>query len=210
MTVTNRAFVSLSIKAVSDDARQIEGWATRPEADRVGDVVMPKGAVYKLPLPFLLDHDHRQSVGEVDKVEVTDKGIKFWAHIKKIDEPGDVKDLCDKAWSLVKNGLRKAVSIGFNPIDYEPLPAGGYKFKSWEWLELSAVTVPALASAGITGIKSFAPGETITTVTLPDDAPEIPATTEPAATGKKARVVKLGDPARDRAKPFVIRSIKRT
>lgn len=204
--------ISLNIKAVSDDARQIEGWATRPEEDRMGDIVMPKGAIYSLPLPFLLDHDHKQAVGEVDRVEVTDKGIKFWAHIKKINEPGEVKDLCDKAWALVKNGLRKAVSIGFNPIDYEPLPTGGYKFKSWEWLELSAVTVPALSSAGITGIKSFAPGETITTVTLPDGDPETQPATEPAAPGKMVRVVKLNDPARVGVQkpPFVIRKIHRT
>ena len=44
---------------------------------------------------------------------------------------------------------------------------------------------------------------------VPD--PEIPAPPESAATGeKKVRVVKLDEPARDRAKPFVIRSIKRT
>lgn len=199
--------IALNIKAASDDARQIEGWATRPEEDRMGDIVMPKGAIYSLPLPFLLDHDYTKSVGEVDRVEVTDKGIKFWAHIQKINEPGEVKDLCDKAWALVKNGLRKAVSIGFRPIDYEPLPRGGYKFKSWEWLELSAVTVGALPSAGITGIKSFAPGETITTVTLPDDAPEIQHPTDTAAPGKTCRVVKLDAPARVRAKPFVINRI---
>jgi len=36
------------------------------------------------------------------------------------------------------------------------------------------------------------------------------STDKPAATGTKGRVVKLDAPARDRAKPFVIRSIKRT
>jgi HK97 family phage prohead protease len=154
----NHAFVGLSIKAVNEDARQIEGWASRIEEDRMGDIVMPKGVTYELPLPFLLDHDHTLAVGEVDRVQVTDKGIRFWAHIKKISEPGEVKDLTDKAWALVKNGLRKAVSIGFKPKEFEALPTGGLKFTSWEWLELSAVSIPAAPGARITGVKSYKVG----------------------------------------------------
>lgn len=213
----NKAHVALTIKTVDDEARLIEGWATRPEKDRVGDIVVPTGVEYKLPLPFLLDHDHSQAVGEVDHVEVSDEGIKFRAHIKKIDEPGPVKDLVDKAWQLVKHGLRRSVSIGFAPKEFDVLPSGGLKYKTWEWLELSAVSVPALASANITGTKSFRTGELVTTVTHDTGAPDLSAAEaeihpEPpaAASGKKqVRVVRLNDPARDRAKPFVIRSIKR-
>jgi hypothetical protein len=39
---------------------------------------------------------------------------------------------------------------------------------------------------------------------------EIPSPPSAAATGKGARVVRLDAPARDRAKPFVIREIRRT
>jgi HK97 family phage prohead protease len=198
----NRAFVALEIKALDDDARKIEGWATTPEVDRMGDIVLPKGAEYDLPIPFLLDHDHSQVVGEVDKVEVTDKGIKFWAHVKKIAEEGEAKSLCDKAWSYIKNGLRKAVSIGFRPLDFDVLPNGGLKFTSWEWYELSAVGIPAQPGAVITGTKSYSLGQAFTA----EAEPEIPATPEPAATGKKIPVVKLDVPARDRA-PFVIKKI---
>jgi HK97 family phage prohead protease len=186
----NRAFVALNIKAIDDDARRIEGWATTAAIDRVGDVVMPKGAVYDLPLPFLLDHDSRLVVGEVDKVEVTDKGIKFWAHIKKIAEPGEVKDLCDKAWSLVKNGLRKAVSIGFSPLEYDVLPNGGLKFTKWSWLELSAVGIPANPEAQITNAKSFSPGSRYATVPGTQFDPA-----QPAASGKSVRLSHVTPPA---------------
>lgn len=182
----NRAYVALSIKAVDDDARLIEGWASTASVDRAGDIVVPKGAVYKLPMPFLLDHDHRQVVGEVDRAEVTDKGIKFWAHIKKVSEPGEVKDLCDKAWSLVKNGLRKSVSIGFSALAYDVLPNGGLKFTEWEWLELSAVGVPANAEAQITSIKSFEQGQRYQTLALSDEFD----TNAPAATGQVERSAK--------------------
>lgn len=152
----NKAQIDLHVKSVDDEERRIEGWASRVEEDRMGDVVMPKGAVYNLPIPFLLDHDHSKSVGLVDKVEVTDKGIKFWAHIKKIAEEGEAKKLTDYAWSLIKNGLRSAVSIGFRSLDAEQIPNSyGLKFNKWEWLELSAVTVPAHPGATITGRKSL-------------------------------------------------------
>jgi HK97 family phage prohead protease len=200
----NRAFVSFEIKSLDDEQRTIEGWATTPDEDRMGDIVLPKGAKYKLPMPFLLDHDHSQVVGEVDHVDVSDKGIKFRAHIKKITEEGEAKSLCDKAWSYVKNGLRRAVSIGFRPLEMEGLPTGGLKFTSWEWYELSAVGVPAQANAVITGTKSYSLEQQFVA-----DDPEIPAAPEPAATGKSVRVVKLDEPARDRA-PFVVREIKRT
>lgn len=151
----NKAFVTLNVKAIDGERRIVEGWATRPEEDRVGDVILPKGAVYSLPLPFLLDHDHSKAVGQVDRVEVTDSGIRFWAHITRVEEEGELKKLTDYAWGLIKQGLRKAVSIGFRVLDAEPIPKSrGIKVRSWEWLELSAVSVPALASAQITGVKS--------------------------------------------------------
>jgi hypothetical protein len=198
----NRAFVALEIKALDDDAREIEGWATTPEVDRMGDIVLPKGAEYDLPIPFLLDHDHSQVVGEVSRVEVSDKGIRFWANVKKIAEEGEAKALCDKAWSYIKNGLRKAVSIGFKPIDFEVLPNGGLKFISWDWYELSAVGIPAQPSAVITGTKSYSLGQSF----VAEAEPEIPAEPlEPDATVKSVPVVKLST-ARDRA-PFVINKI---
>lgn len=221
----NRSLVRFEIKALDEDARTIEGWATTPDEDRMGDIVLPKGAKYELPIPFLLDHDHQLAVGEVDRVEVSDKGIKFWAHIKTIAEDGEVKALCDKAWSLVKNGLRRAVSIGFRPLKMEGLPSGGLKFTSWEWYELSAVSVPAQANAVITGTKSYSLGDTFVAedptplaivgekgaelISLPKGSVVIPQPDKPAAIGK-GRVYKLGQPARDGAKPFVIRKIKRT
>lgn len=209
----NRALVRFEIKALDDDARTIEGWATIPEVDRMGDIVLPKGAEYELPIPFLLDHDHSQVVGEVERVQVSDKGIKFWAHIKKIAEEGDAKALCDKAWSYIKHGLRKAVSIGFRPLDFDVLPNGGLKFTSWEWYELSAVGIPAQPGAKITGTKSYSLGESFVAEDADEPAePEIPeAPTDEAATGNQVRVVKLDTPARDRAKkPFVLRKIVRT
>lgn len=151
----DRVFTDLRIKTIDEDQRIVEGWATTGAKDRVGDIVDPLGAEFDLPIPFLLDHDHQMAVGEVERAEVTPQGIRFIARIKKIAEPGLAKDLVDKGWSLLRAGLRKSVSIGFRPMPggAEPMPDGGWRFTQWEWLELSAVSVPCNPEAQVTGLK---------------------------------------------------------
>ena len=53
----NRAYSLLTLKAVDEDARIITGMATTPTPDRLQDVVEPRGAQFKLPIPFLWQHD---------------------------------------------------------------------------------------------------------------------------------------------------------
>ena len=50
----DRAFSSFSIKAVDEDRREVEGWASTPSTDRQNDQLLPEGAKFELPLPFLL------------------------------------------------------------------------------------------------------------------------------------------------------------
>ena len=213
MTVTNRAYSVLEIKSVSEDRRIIRGVATTPATDRVGDIVEPLGVSFKNPMPLLWQHKHDKPVGFVKFDKPTKDGITFEAELPTITEEGTLRDRIEEAWQSVKAGLVSAVSIGFRAIEYAFMDDGGIRFSKSEVFELSLVTIPANADAVITSknfdaetasiIKSFDVG-------APADAPEIPSQPiAPAATGKKARVVKLGDPARDRAKPFIIRSIKR-
>lgn len=150
-----RVVSHLQLKALDSEQRILEGWASTPEFDRMGDIVQSSGATYKLPLPLLMDHDHKAAVGEVFSATVTDAGIRFKAKIAKIEEPGSIKDLCDCAWSAAKAGLRRAVSIGFLPLERVPLKSGGWHFKAWQWTELSLVTVPACQGATIDQIKSI-------------------------------------------------------
>ena len=203
----DRAYSFIEIKSFDEEERIIEGIASTPATDRMGDIVNPLGAKYNLPLPFLWQHEHGKPIGHVIEAETSAQGIKFKAKIARTDEPGALKDLLDFAWQSIKMKLVAAVSIGFSPVKYAFLKDGGIDFSEWDWFELSAVTIPANADATITTIKSIDAGLR-KAAGVPD--PEIPAPPAPAATGKSVRVVKLDDPARDRAEPFVIRSIKRT
>lgn len=151
----DRAYSVLEIKAVSDDERLIEGIATTPSTDRMGDVIEPMGARFAAELPLLWQHDHESPVGHVKFGKPTAKGIPFTANIVKIAEEGELKALVDKAWQSVKARLVRAVSIGFRPIEYALMEGGGVRFLETEILELSLVTVPANSDCTITQIRSI-------------------------------------------------------
>ena len=152
----HRAFSVLTIKRADDDARTIVGLATSPETDRMGDVVEPLGAEFKLPLPLLLHHDPTKPIGHVTKARMTGAGIEIEARILKSDTPGPVKDRLDGAWSDIKLGLVRGLSVGFKPLEVSRLKEGGLRFIRRMWLELSAVTIAANADASITAVKTAA------------------------------------------------------
>lgn len=202
----NRAYSVLQVKAVDEEARVIRGIATTPSVDRVGDIIEPLGVKFTNPLAFLWMHRHDQPIGTVKFEKPTEKGIEFEAELVRVDEPGTLRDRCDEAWQSIKAGLVRAVSIGFRPLEYSYMEGGGIRYTETEVYELSAVTIPANADCLMTTIKSV-DAALRKEAGIPD--PEIPADDKSAATGK-GRVVKLDEPARDGAKPFVIREIKRT
>jgi len=151
----NRAYTLLTIKAVDEDQRVIEGMASTPTPDRMGDIVEPMGAKFKLPMPLLWQHDSRAPVGHVEFAKPNKEGIPFKARIFATETVGKVKERLDEAWESVKLGLVRAVSIGFSIEAYEILKEGGWRINEWEWLELSLVTIPANADATIDRIKSI-------------------------------------------------------
>lgn len=206
----NRAYSVLSIKSIDEERRVFRGMATTPTPDRVGDVIEPKGVKFKNPLPLLWQHKQDMPIGQVSFEAPTAKGIPFEATIPNVSEPGPLQDRVNTAWGEIKYGLVRATSIGFMPGQAPPErnKHGGLTFPEVEVFELSAVTIPANSEAVITQIKSidaaYREAEGIV------DEPEIPAPQDEGATAKTV-VVKLDEPARDRAKkPFVLRKIVRT
>lgn len=151
----NRAYSLLAIKRVNEDARVITGLATSPQPDRMEDVVEPEGAQFKLPMPLLFQHDASQPIGHVTDAKVSKAGIEITAKMTRINEPGRLKDRLDEAWQSIKSGLVSGLSIGFKPLEHEIIKGtNGLRFTKWDWLELSAVTIPANAEATIQFVKS--------------------------------------------------------
>ena len=156
----NRAWAVLDIKEVSDPnaagKRTFKGIASTPTTDRMDDIVEPKGAIFKLPIPLLWQHKSSEPIGWVTSAKVTDAGIAIEGEVADIPEEGELKDKLTMYWQYIKNKLVRGLSIGFNPKEHSQIDGTwGFRYTLWEWLELSAVTIPANSDCSITSIKAF-------------------------------------------------------
>jgi HK97 family phage prohead protease/HK97 family phage major capsid protein len=141
---------AIQYKTVDADQRIIEGIASTPAPDRLGDVMIPAGARFTLPMPLLWQHDLNKPIGQVLSATVTAAGIKIRAQIAK-----GIQFIEDQAWPMIKAGLVPGLSIGYKPIEAEPIKGTyGLTVKTWDWFETSTVTVPANVKTTITAIKS--------------------------------------------------------
>ncbi len=195
MSDRNRAYTQLEIKEIGEEGgkRIFRGVATTPTADRAGDIVEPKGAEFKLPIPLLWQHSSREPIGWVRAAKVTDKGIEVECEVHDEPVPGKLQDRVNEAWQSMKAKLVGGLSIGFKPLESNRIgETYSYRFVKWLWLELSAVTVPANGDCSITAIKSAdqamrrAASGALPVVRL-DPAPAATGTTSPGASGQQRR-----------------------
>lgn len=158
MTQLQRAYSTLQIKSIDADKRRFSGIASTPVTDRMGDVVDPKGVEFKLPIPLLWQHNSSDPVGWIDKAKVTGEGIEVEGYVENIpvEDSASLHERLQRAWAYIKNKLVRGLSIGFQSLESARIEGTyGIHFLRWEWLELSAVTIPANQEATITAIKSI-------------------------------------------------------
>ena len=174
------AYSTWIVKSLDDEQRIIEGLASSPAPDRAGDILEPAGAVFSLPMPLLYQHDQRQPIGHVLAADVRPDGIHIRAQIAK-----GLTQAIDEAWRLIKGGLVRGFSVGLKPIELKPRKGKELSFHitKWEWLETSAVTVPANAEASIVIIKSLDAGQR---AALGQDSARV-RSSHPGATGHSTR-----------------------
>lgn len=154
-----RAYSVLQVKSVDEAQRIIEGIATTPKTDRMEDIVEPAGAQFAIPIPFLWQHRSSEPIGNVIAAEVTEEGIPVRVQLAQTDEPGELKNLLDRAWQSIKLNLVRGLSIGFRILESSDIRGTfGLRITKWEWLELSAVTIPANIEATIQTVKSHDTG----------------------------------------------------
>ncbi|MGF6467606.1 HK97 family phage prohead protease [Paraburkholderia youngii] len=151
----------VTINRAVDESRIIEGIASTPATDRYGDIVEPEGAVFRTPLPLLVNHNPAETVGQVLLGAASVAGITFRAQLAKIEVPGPLKDRVDGAWQAIKAGLLAHVSIGFRALKTEQMHDGGIRYLSWEWLELSLTPLPANPNARIENVRGRSVAELI-------------------------------------------------
>lgn len=154
----NKAYSIFEIKSASQagNKRIFSGIASTPTPDRSEDIMEPKGAMFKLPLPLLWQHDSKDPIGWITKAKVAKEGIIIDAEVADIPEEGRLKDRLLEAWQMIRNKLVRGLSIGFQPLESSEIEGSrwGRRYMKWDWLELSAVTIPANQEATILTVKA--------------------------------------------------------
>jgi HK97 family phage major capsid protein/HK97 family phage prohead protease len=154
----DRLFGTLELRSTDDELREFDGIANTSALDDHGTVIEPAGARFTLPIPLLWQHDQKTPVGEITHAEL--RGGKWYVRgsIRKVSEPGAVRDATDAAWHNVKYKLVRGLSVGFNKAKLK-----GTRIIEWVWRELSLVTIPSNSEANILTVRSAylaASGET--------------------------------------------------
>lgn len=138
-------------KAADGGPLVISGYANTSTKDRVGDVVLPAAFEKSLPTylknpQLLYNHNWDKPCGTVTAAQITDKGLFIKATISEASQ--DIK-------TMVKEGVLRTFSIGYNEIDAEYDEATKTKYvKELELLEISIVTVPANTEAMFTMVDA--------------------------------------------------------
>lgn len=142
--IDKRAHVGATtrFKFVSSGKRKLRGVASSISVDRQGDIVVPAGGTWKLPIPLLWQHDHKCPVGFVNSLTL--KGDELLVEAELAEGVGRA----DEIWGLIEAGVLNDFSIGFRGLEQEPI-ATGWRWKRWELLELSVVAVGANQDAKI-------------------------------------------------------------
>jgi HK97 family phage prohead protease len=150
MSLTRSAFAA-TVTKVGD--RQVKAVVSTSQKARDGHVLVPAGAKldnFKKNPIILWNHLPEEPIGRATSIGVSDG--KLVASIEFA--PAGVSSVADKICGLVKAGVVSALSIGFVPIDGDPLdpgrPRSGMRITSFEILELSFCSVPVDTGAMVT------------------------------------------------------------
>ena len=108
---------------------------------------------------FLFQHDYSQlPIGQHVKWAVTNDNGKNVLRVWSRFVSADIYPFADRVRMMYEKGFLRAVSIGWIPLEYEPVRNEegiqmGWKFTKNELLEVSAVSVPADPDAIIQGVN---------------------------------------------------------
>ena len=157
MPALQKSFGSFEIKSIDEEKRTFRGVASTPNQDRAKDIMVPEGAEYDLPMPFLFHHEHKAPVGLITDAVVSGKEIEIEFTFPEIKEEGKLKERVEEAYQSFKYHLIKGLSIGFiaDWEDVEQIKGGGFKFNKWQWYETSLVTIPCNKEAVADYSKAF-------------------------------------------------------
>lgn len=137
-------------KTAVSDGGSLEFVLSDATVDRYGDIVDARGwdlRNFKRNPIALFGHSASFPIGTWSNVRV--EGGKLLARLN-LAARGTSQRL-DELIGLVEQGILRAVSVGFRPVEWEPIdkdkPYGGQRYTKQELLETSLVSVPANPAA---------------------------------------------------------------
>src|SRR6056297_1506907 len=152
---------SIEVKEVDEDNRTIEFVASTPGRDRDMDTIEAEGwdlTNYEKNPVMLWAHDYSQPpIGK--SVENFIQNGELRQKFKFVEK--EIYPFADMVYQMYKKGYLNAVSVGFDPKEWEwsDDDEGNIDFRKQELLETSAVPVPAnpeaLQVAGVEGDKEL-------------------------------------------------------
>lgn len=149
------------IKSSDDDTRFIEGHASTSGLDLQGDVVLPEafadGLSDFMQVPTVTrGHNWDDPIGRVIHANIDSNGLFVKAQIAKSTQSAN------ETWGLIKEGVLKAFSIGFDIIDGEFKQVNGesvYVIKKLRLYEIAVVAIPANREAQFSVVKGLLQGD---------------------------------------------------
>jgi HK97 family phage prohead protease len=139
-----------AVRFVGLGERQVKFIASDATLDRQGDVLVPEGcdlANYKRNPILLWQHRPDSPVARAVSITASSRAVEALAQFP----PEGTDETSDRVYKMIKAGVVNAVSVGFNPLEMEPLGRGrGQKYTRWELCEVSFVSIPANPAAVIT------------------------------------------------------------
>jgi HK97 family phage prohead protease len=128
----------------NDAARQMRFTISTGDRDRDGDILDPRGwdlsAFTQNPI-VTWAHDYRAlPIAKCTSIRSTAKGLEAVAEFP----PVGLQEFADTVFEMLKGGFLNATSVGFQPIDSEPLGrTPGKRYTKQRLLEFSIVPVPS-------------------------------------------------------------------
>lgn len=147
-----RKLMPATVTVLGDD--EVEVRVSTAIRARDGHILIPQGAKldnYRRNPVVLWNHDtDLPPVGRSEDLRI--EGEQIISRVKF--PPASISARADEIRGLTKGGFINAVSVGFDPIDGDPIdatkPRAGMQFTEWELLEFSFCNVPIDAEALVT------------------------------------------------------------
>lgn len=150
-TTMVRTLVSAQVSALGDD--EVEVCMSTASLARDGHILVPQGCIldnYRANPIWLWQHDPEHPIGTACNVQIRNNAITARVRFA----PLGISKKADEIRGLVKSGVVRGVSVGFEPLDGVALdpkrPYGGMRFTSWELLECSFCSIPVDTEATVT------------------------------------------------------------